>query len=148
MDLDCFSRVPFKCLLRSYVPRKNKNVLLISTMHNDDATDAATGEAYKPEVITFYNLIKGGLDVVDRLKSEYSVSRISNRWPMTVFNGLLNVGATNAQIIYKPNTGHMVTRRNFIAELAKNLCKPHLLKRGSLTNLSIPLRQKIRNVQE
>lgn len=48
-------------------------------MHDDDEIDADNDDAAKPAIITFYNTRKGGVDVVDRLKSEYSVTRICNR---------------------------------------------------------------------
>ncbi|XP_072392160.1 uncharacterized protein [Diabrotica undecimpunctata] len=41
-----------KCTLVSYVPRKGKNVLVISTMHYDDNIDNSTG---KPEIIIEHN---------------------------------------------------------------------------------------------
>lgn len=130
------------CVLVSYVPKKNKNVLMLSTLHDDDAIDPSTKEAKKPEVITFYNSTKGGVDVVDRLKSEYSVARVSNRWPLTVFFSLLDIATINAQIIQKCNSGQLKTRRKFIAELSKELTLPQLIRRSSIPNLSIPLRQK------
>lgn len=46
--------------LVSYVPRLNRNVILISSLHNDDAIDPDTGDRKKPEIITFYNMTKGG----------------------------------------------------------------------------------------
>lgn len=141
-----FGANPNKTLLVSYVPKKNKNVIMLSTLHSEDEIDAETGDSMKPEVISFYNMSKGGVDVVDRMKKEYSVKRVSNRWPMTVFNGLLNLGTINSHIIYKTNTGTTIARRIFIAELAKELVKPHLLKRATLENLPIPLRQSIRNI--
>lgn len=45
----------------------------------DDSIDPDTGDKYKPEVITFYNSTKGGVDVVDQMKTEYNVTRKSNR---------------------------------------------------------------------
>ncbi|GBP09953.1 hypothetical protein EVAR_70925_1 [Eumeta japonica] len=51
----------------------------ISTLHNDDRIDPTTGDNAKPEMITFYNKTKGGVDVVDRLIEEYSVARVSCR---------------------------------------------------------------------
>lgn len=77
---------PNNCLLVSYVPKPNKNVLLLSTMHTDGNIDEETGEACKPEIITDYNLTKGGVDVVDKTKVEYSVTRFS-----TIFCILLNI---------------------------------------------------------
>lgn len=64
-------------------------------MHCDDYIDLNSDDLKKPEIITFYNVTKGGVDVADRLKSEYSVTRISNRWPVTIFCSLLNIGAIN-----------------------------------------------------
>lgn len=84
-------------------------------------------------------MTKGGVDVVDRLKSEYSVTRISNRWPFTVLCSLLN-------IIYKTNTNDIFTRRKFLTDLCKILTKPHLLRRATIPSLGLPLRQKIQNI--
>ncbi|KAG8176608.1 hypothetical protein JTE90_028590 [Oedothorax gibbosus] len=70
--------------LVSYVPKKNKCVNL-STMHNDDTIDTSSGEAKNPEIVTFYNITKGAVDVVDELSSAYLTARISKRWPMVVF---------------------------------------------------------------
>ena len=109
-----------KCLLTSYVPKKGKNVLMLSTFHDDGEIDPEN-EDQKPSVITFYNLTKGAVDVVDRMKAEYSVTRCSNRWSFTVFCSLLNIGGINSQIIYTGNTEMKVTRRTFLTELAKAL---------------------------
>lgn len=72
-------------LLISYTPNKNKNVIMISSMHDQSMIDPESGDQKKPEVITYYDSTKGGLDVVDEMKGEYSVARISCRWPLTVF---------------------------------------------------------------
>lgn len=110
-----FGIQPNHCMLASFVPKKNKNVLMITTLYDNDSIDPESTEN-KPEIISFYNLTKGGVDVVDRLKSEYSVSRVSNRWPFTIFNTMLNIATVNCQIIiYKSNTGVFSTRRNFIS---------------------------------
>ena len=65
-----------------HVPKKSKIVLLLSMMHHDNAIDSNLN---KPEIITFYNMTKEGVDVVDELKGNYSVARISRRWPLTIF---------------------------------------------------------------
>ena len=66
--------------------RKNKCVILLSTMHNDGAIDPDTGDTKKPEIITFYNFTKGAVDVVDELSALYTIARISNMWPMAMFS--------------------------------------------------------------
>ncbi|GLV46289.1 hypothetical protein CBL_20698, partial [Carabus blaptoides fortunei] len=66
-----FGIQPNHCMLASFVPKKHKNVLMISTLHDNDSIDPESTEN-KPEIISFYNLTKGGVDVVDKLTSEYS----------------------------------------------------------------------------
>ncbi|KAL4143281.1 hypothetical protein QTP88_005632 [Uroleucon formosanum] len=131
------------CLLLSYVPKKGKNVMMLSTMHTQGDIDPNSGDKKLPEVISFYNMSKGGVDVVDELKGEYSVSRNSHRWPLTVFFSLLNIAGINSQIIYKSNTDIVIPRRKFLKQLGLDLCKPHMVRRQSIPTLSIPLRQQI-----
>ncbi|KAJ8946433.1 hypothetical protein NQ318_014419 [Aromia moschata] len=59
----------------SYVPRKGKVILLMSTLHDDDSVDESGDKL--PEIISFYNLTKGGVDTVDELSANYNVSRNS-----------------------------------------------------------------------
>lgn len=66
-------------LLTSYIPNKNKNVIMISNMHDQGIIDPESGDQKKPQVISYYNITKGGVDVVDEMKAEYSVARISCR---------------------------------------------------------------------
>lgn len=54
-------------MLVSYVPKRGKNVLMLSTFHDDDKIDETTGNEHKPSVITFCNLTKGAVDVADRM---------------------------------------------------------------------------------
>lgn len=52
-----------KLTLLSYVPKKNKAVLLISSMHHLPKDDPDTE---KPEIIADYNMTKGGVDSLDK----------------------------------------------------------------------------------
>ena len=85
--------------LVSYIPNKDKVVLLTSTMHHSKRIDNATGEQKKPEIITFYNVTKGGVDVVDEMCGNYSVARKTNRWPLTAFYHILDIIGLNSLII-------------------------------------------------
>lgn len=69
----------------SYIPKKNKCVLVISSIHEECKIDQSTGSKQKPETITYYNETKGGVDTVDQLRGNYTVARYSCRWPLTVF---------------------------------------------------------------
>lgn len=88
-----------KISLVSYTPRKNKIVLVMSTLHHSSDIDESTADKKKPEMITFYNETKGGVDVVDELSSTYDVSHNSRRWPLTIFFALLTCAGINARII-------------------------------------------------
>jgi hypothetical protein len=86
-------------------------------MHNDDKIDE-TQQLRKPEIITTYNLTKGGVDTVDQLCATYDVSHNSRRWPLTVFYALLNVAGINAQVIFASNVETQMKRRQFLKSLA------------------------------
>ena len=59
-----------------YVPKKNKTVLLLSTMHHDKAMDVKKG---KPKIIMFYSTMKGAVDTVDQLYHSYSAQKIKRQ---------------------------------------------------------------------
>lgn len=111
-------------------------------MHEQGDIDPESNEK-KPEVIMFYNQTKGGVDVVDELKGEYTVSRISCRWPLTIFFSLMNIAGINSQIIHSENNGKKLSRRQFLKNLGKELTKPFMISHLRQPNLSIPLRQQI-----
>lgn len=69
--------------LCSYVPKKNRAVILISSMHHNDEID---GDTNKLEIIIMhYNSTKGGVDEADKKCSIYSSSRRTKRWPICYF---------------------------------------------------------------
>lgn len=128
-----------------HIPKKGKNVLVASTMHKNGLIDEEPGDHLKPELTTFHNLIKGGVDMVDRMKTEYYVTRISNRWLLTVFCTLLKIGVIKGQIILKTNINTLMPRRKYLTELAREFALPHMRRRSSFMNVSIS-RQKIRKI--
>lgn len=135
-----------KCSLVSYIPKKSTSVLVLSTLHRDRKIDEDSGALQKPEAIAFYDRNKGGVDVVDELQGSYSVSRETRRWPMVIFYGILNIAGINAQIIYRENMNMKITRRAFLTDLAKNLAMPHLIRRASVSSLSLELRGVIKKI--
>lgn len=58
----------------SYVQKKGKAVVLLSTMHDDKAVDDSS-QKKKPEVILYYNKTKGGVDTMDQMISNYTCQR-------------------------------------------------------------------------
>lgn len=110
----------------SHIPRKGKLLFLLSTMHHDDSVDETTDDQQQPEINTFYNATKGGVDVVDEFSAPYDVSRNSQGWPLTLFFAIINVTVINAQIIYDANTKVKHERRVFFKELGLSLIKPQI----------------------
>lgn len=130
--------------LVSYMPKKNKIVLVLSTMHFDKAIDKNTNEARKPEIITLYNATKGAVDNMDRMTENYSVARKSFRWPLTVFYSMLNIGGVNAQIIYQENCPHnKKTRLEFLKCLSRELMKEQMEYRCTIKSLPNEIKTKI-----
>lgn len=133
-------------VLVCYKAKPNKIVLLYSTMHSDGAIDAETGDLAKPELMTFYNMTKCGVDVVDEMKGTYSVSRVSCRWPLTIFFGLMNIGGINSQIVYKSNTEDLMDRRIFLKNLAIEMMKGHLVTRSTIQNIPLSDRKVMKRI--
>ena len=55
----------------SWVPKKNKLVLLLSTAHQSDKI----GESGKPEIVEFYNETKAGVDALNQKVRHYTTYR-------------------------------------------------------------------------
>lgn len=54
-----------KATLVSYVPKRGKNVLLLSTKHRE--AEVSEGRHRKPQIILDYNRCKGGVDNLDKV---------------------------------------------------------------------------------
>lgn len=104
--------------LLSHVPKKNKAVILVSSMHHTEAIDESTG---KPEIIEFYNKTKGGVDEIDKKCSIYTSSRRTRRWPMTIFYRMLDISTVNSHLLYDIHHKKTTERGIFVKELARSL---------------------------
>ncbi|XP_031335147.1 piggyBac transposable element-derived protein 4-like [Photinus pyralis] len=128
-----------ECTLVSFVPRKKKNVLVLSTSHADDSIDHETG---KPTMVVDYNHTKFGVDVVDQMCASYNVARNSRRWPLTIFFDM-NIAAINALVLFQMNNSNLThKRRDFLRTLALDLMKPQIRKRSGIPNISTQLRER------
>ena len=70
----CFDR---QFILVSYIPKVNKAVMLLSTMHHDENINQTNHK--KPEIIEYYNQAKSGVDNLDHLARIYFCKRKSRR---------------------------------------------------------------------
>ncbi|UYV64257.1 hypothetical protein LAZ67_3000085 [Cordylochernes scorpioides] len=131
--------------LVSYVPKKRKSVILISSMHHDNKCDETTG---KPDIIMDYNLTKGGVDTIDQMVSNFSTSRRSRRWPLALFYALLDITALNSYIIfnYQIDKKDQKERSTFIVDLGRSLIDEHLATRN-LNSLPLELQTTIKKIK-
>lgn len=131
--------------LVSYIPKKNKTVLLLSTLHDDGKIDEESG---KPEIIMCYNNTKSGVDVLDKLCASYNCARATNRWPMVVFYSLLNIGAYNSLVVFGANNPNSsIKRRDFLKQLAFELVSDHMKSRATSPYIPRNLKSRIKEVQ-
>lgn len=134
-----------KMTLCSYVGRKGKAVLLLSSMHHGNAV-SGDREDRKPEIITFYNSTKGAVDILDQCVHAYTSSRATNRWPNKIFFNMIDVGSLNGFVIFEKNNPNwnenkLFKRRLYLLELAKELAASHMDRRAQVPQLQIPVRQ-------
>ena len=130
----------------SYIPKKNRCVILQSTLHN--GKDIATDSQRKPLIILDYNKTKGGVDTMDKKIAAYTCKRKTNRWPVVVFSNILDVSVNNAYVLFISvfqdwNVTKHHRRRLFIQTIGESLINEHvaervhpprLLKRETLTS--------------
>ncbi|KAJ8934490.1 hypothetical protein NQ318_012465, partial [Aromia moschata] len=96
--------------LCSYVPKKNKAVILLSTMHSDAAVNDD--------------------NTMDQMVTRYTTQRPTQRWPLAMFFNILDVGALASYIIYYENNKMIRKKTNqrriFLRQLGEELAKPFI----------------------
>lgn len=133
------------CTLVSYVPKKNRAVILYSSMHHDNDINPTSN---KPDIIEYYNNTKSGVDSVDQKCSVYSCSRRTTRWPLAVFFRILDMSALNAQVIYESQrkVPKHLTRLNFLKSIAEKLNENNLMTRLHNNHLPRQLRSIVSTI--
>ncbi|XP_050509192.1 uncharacterized protein LOC126886348 [Diabrotica virgifera virgifera] len=130
--------------LVSHIPKKNRNVLLISTMHYGDDIDPTTN---KPEMIITYNETKSGVDVVDKLCAQYNCARSTRRWPRVPFFSVLNVAGINSFVVYTTlNEQSKTPRKEFLLQLSMSLTRDYQRVRAMSNNLPRTIRMRLREI--
>lgn len=111
---------------------------MISTKHsNSNDIDSTTGDAKKPEIISFYNTTKGDVDTVDKMCGTYTVGRRCKQWLLVIFFRILDIAGINSQVIFVSNNPETKTvRRLFLRGLGLDLLKLQVSKR--VTTKTVP----------
>src|ERR1700712_4811307 len=119
--------------LVAHYPKKNKSVLLLSTLHNDEVIIT---KSKKPQIIEDYNKTKGGVDTLDKMVSTFTTGRSTKRLPTAAFFCILDIMAVNAYIIFRHFKSrlplepiHSKNRREFLYLLGEELVFPQMISR-------------------
>jgi len=119
--------------LVSYVPKPNRAVILLSSMHHDSAIVADNKN--KPEIVVHYNETKSGVDNLDHLVRLCSVRCKTARWPLVMFFNTVDVAGVASFVVWtsknpewSANSHHR--RRLYLKELARALVQPQLDRRA------------------
>lgn len=127
--------------LLSFIPKKYKAVILISSMHSSEFTDIDND---KPEVISFYNATKSGVDTLDYKCSIYSANRRTRRWPLAIFYHLISLSCANSHVLYSSIQPAKMDRFSFMKEIGLSLVKKHMDTRLKIPNLPDQVKKIIR----
>ncbi|KAI5100230.1 dual specificity protein phosphatase 26 isoform X1, partial [Silurus meridionalis] len=119
----------------SYVPKRGKNVVLISTRHRQ--AELTEGLRKKPEIFTYYNRCKGVFNTLAKVVGTYSCRTRAKHWSQTLFMNMIDISASNAYVIFKAvhpscNKKKRYRRRRFLEELGSALVSSEMLKRERL----------------
>ena len=127
----------------SFVPKKNRCVLLVSSMHHSQLVE----ENGKPEIINFYNNTKGGVDALDQRCATYSCQRRTRRWPMAIFGAMLDISRVNSYLLFLSASEETIkmSRRKFSVVLGRDLIVDHMKRRSQIRELSLDLKTIIGN---
>ena len=127
-----------QAVMLSYVPRRYRLVILLSTYHNHVNINQ-NDEKKKPDIIEYYNKTKNGVDTMDQMVATFTCKRKINRWPMALFCNLLDVSALDAYVLFvgmfpdwhADKTNRNIRRRLFIEELGMALVEQEIARRSS-----------------
>lgn len=128
-----------RAVLLSWAPKRNKNVLLMSSMHMDNAI--SDREDRKPVIIMDYNAGKGGVDVMDSRIEDFTCKRKTNRYPLIFFFNMLDISLLNSYILLKAN-GYQKDRKEFIKVVSDQLAADNIASRVQNSHIYGKLRNK------
>ena len=104
-----------------YQCKKDKNVVLLSTLHEKALIPSNNNPKSKPITILDHNKSKVGVDCVDQMTRQYSVYAATRRWPVCVFYYIINLSIINSWILYKNVNHSQISRRSFIISLIEEI---------------------------
>lgn len=128
-----------KIILASYVPRRKKNVLMLSSSHSGKEV-AGVEHKHKPLMILDYNKGKGAVDQLDENLAEFTCKRKTVRWPLLVWYNMLDVAAYNGYLLRKFDMDAL-KRRDYLKKLTYQLVYRFACQRQANKNLPTESKQ-------
>jgi len=110
--------------LTAYQCKPETNVYILSSVHCQRVF--LQRFLRKPETVFYYNQTKCSVDSADQVARLYSVKAGTRRWPVVVFNNILDLACSNAFVLYKMRTNEKISRRDFIFKLATELRQAYM----------------------
>ena len=126
--------------LLSYQRKRQKNVLLLSTMHSK--AEIVAEKNNKPKMVLAYNKTKGGVDAMDQMAHAFTTKRKTKRWPMVIF---FNMRRVHVEVPLSPMS-HEDNRQKFNLNIGRSLALPQIMRRAAVPTLQEPVCQNITNV--
>ena len=120
-DTKIFIETEKETSLTAYQCKKNKKVLLLSSLHKDVKIPEANNPKHKPETVLFYNKNKVAVDVIDQMTRMYSVKAASRRWPNHVFYNVIDLALINSWMLYITVNNSSITRKQYIQKVCEEL---------------------------
>ena len=132
--------------MASYVPKKNKAVIMLSTEHYTAEVSNDPDDKEKPKMILEYNRSKCGVDIVDKKVKEYTVRRATRRWTMALFFNLIDLANINSHVIWNQNQIREAKeeRKDFMKQLTLELVGEHAKRRSLNSKLQTDLLQSVK----
>ena len=138
--------------LVSYVPTKNRKVLLLSNIHF--LPEISSTPKLKPQMILDYNRNKSGVDKLDQMMKEYRPYRTTRRWPCVIFYDLIAFATQAAYVLFcikfpSDVIAKFKSRKKFLYLLGVCLVTPLIKLRKDSPNfryLSSDVKKTINNI--
>ena len=104
----------------------------------DNSVSVTKDQRVKPNVHTFYDHTKSGVDVVDLVSSHNATKMKTRKWPVNALTFILDTVRTNAKTIISESQSPVIQSLfDFTYNLAKSLVLPSIQRRyHNFTGLS------------
>jgi len=127
--------VPTRIMVFSYVPKKSKNVLMMTSLHSNSDCSSARSDS-KPDAVNDYNHGKGGVDLLDSCIEDFSVKRKTTRYPLVLFFNMIDVAVYNSYLIARHNPSHVFKhRKEYMKNLSVALANENMMVRANKSHV-------------